>query len=51
VWNNFFGVEILVIFAESVLIMLLFRIGYRKAFAISLVANFLTALIGLLIFF
>lgn len=44
--ENLFMVEILVIVAESILIMVLFEIDYKKALIISLIANGITALIG-----
>ncbi len=48
--NNFYLIEVLVIFAESILIMLLLKIKYSKALLISFVANFVTAMISLLFF-
>jgi len=48
--NNLFVIEILVVFAESILIMLLLRIRYVKALCISFIANLITALISLLFF-
>jgi len=48
--KNFYVIEILVIFTESILIKLLLRIKYTKALLISFIANFITALIGLLFF-
>ena len=47
--NNIYFIELSVILAESLLIMLLLKINYKKAFLISLVANFITALIGFLL--
>lgn len=48
--NNFYSIEALVIFAESILIMLLLKTKYSKALLISFVANFITAMISLLFF-
>jgi len=48
--NNFYLVEALVIFAESILIMLLLKTKYPRALLISFVANFITAMISLLFF-
>jgi hypothetical protein len=48
--NNFYLIESLVIFAESILIMLLLKTKYSKALLISFVANFITAMISLLFF-
>jgi len=45
---NFYVIEMLVIFVESILIMLLLRLKYPKAFFISLIANLITALISLM---
>lgn len=47
VLNNLFMVEISVILVESVLIMLLLEIKYKKAIFISIIANSVTAIIGL----
>ncbi|MGB9937128.1 MAG: hypothetical protein ACPK7O_05360 [Methanobacterium sp.] len=47
--NNIFIVEGGVILAESVLIMFLMEIKYKKAIFISIVANIITAAIGFLI--
>ncbi len=47
--NNIYFIELSVILAESLLIILLLKINYKKAFLISLVANFITALIGFLL--
>ncbi len=48
--NNFYLIEILVIFAESILILLLLKTKYQRALLISFVANFITAMISLLFF-
>jgi hypothetical protein len=48
--NNFYLIEALVMFAESILIMLLLKTKYSKALLISFVANFITAMISLLFF-
>ncbi len=48
--SNLVLVEIMVILAESLLIMLLFKIKYGKALLISAVANVVSTLVGLLIF-
>jgi len=48
--NNFFFIETAVIFAESILIMLLLKTKYSKALLISFIANFITAMISLLFF-
>lgn len=47
--NNIYFIELIVILAESILVMLLLKINYKKAFFISLVANFITTLIGFLL--
>jgi hypothetical protein len=47
---NLLAVESLVVLSESVLIMLLFEVKYPKALAMSLAANLVTALIGLIFF-
>lgn len=47
--GNIYIIEISVILVESVLIMVLLKIKYNKALLISLVANFVTALIGFII--
>jgi hypothetical protein len=46
--NNFYLIEISVIFAESILIMLLFKTKYTESLSISFVANFITAMISFL---
>ena len=48
--DNFFFIETAVIFAESILIMLLLKTKYSKALLISSIANFITAMISLLFF-
>lgn len=48
--HNLVLIEVLVILAESLLIMLLFKIKYTKALLISAVANLVTALVGFLLF-
>lgn len=45
--ENLFIIEIFVIIAESILIMVLFKIDYKKALIISIIANGITALIGI----
>ncbi len=45
--NNFLIVEISVVLVESVLIMLLMEIKYKKSVLISLIANLVSAIIGL----
>lgn len=47
--NNIYFIELTVILAESLLVMLLLKINFKKAFFISVVANFVTALIGFLL--
>lgn len=47
--NNIYIIEIVVIFIESILIILLLEIKYKTAFLISLTANFVTAVIGFFI--
>ena len=42
----FFIVEICVVLIESVLIMLLFKLKYLKSLLISIVANFITAILS-----
>ncbi len=44
--GNFFLVEVCVVLAESVLIMLLFRLSYEKSLLISFVANLVTSSLG-----
>ena len=48
--NNFYIVELLVIFVESVLIWKLLKTKYQRALLISFIANFITALISFLFF-
>ncbi len=48
VLKNFYVTEILVVFAESIVVMLLLRTKYSKALLISFAANFVTALISFL---
>ena len=48
--NNIYIIELSVIIVESFLIMILVQIEYKKALLISITANTVTALIGLLIF-
>jgi len=48
VLNNLFLIELIVVLAESLLLMILLRLKYPKALAISFAANFITALIGFL---
>lgn len=50
VLKNFYFIELLVVLAESILIMVLLRIKYPKSLLISFVANFVTALISFLLF-
>jgi len=45
----FYFIEFFVFLIESILIMLLFKINWKKALLISFIANFITAFIGLLI--
>lgn len=47
--NNIYIIELAVIFVESILIMLLSQIKCKAAFLISLIANFVTAVIGYLV--
>ncbi len=47
--NNIYIIEIAVIIVESVLIMLLLQMKYKVALLISLIANFITAIIGFLV--
>jgi hypothetical protein len=47
--NNFLAIEILVMLAESVLIVILFRMKYPKSLLISLAANAVTASISILL--
>jgi hypothetical protein len=49
--KNFYVIEMLVVVTESILIMILLKIKYPKAFFISFVANFVTASMSLLFFF
>lgn len=46
---NFYFIEFCVFLAESVLIMLLFQVKYKKALLISFIANLLTASAGLVL--
>lgn len=48
---NFWLVEAAVVAVESVLIALLFRLSYRRAFVLALLANAFSAFVGVLIFF
>lgn len=48
--SNLLLVEVMVIFIESLLIMLLFNIKYFKALIISVVVNVITALVGFYLF-
>lgn len=48
--SNLILIEILVIITETLLIRLLFEIGYKRAFTVSLVANLVSAVVGLWIF-
>lgn len=48
--DDFYLIEGLVIFTESILIMLLLEIKYSKALLISFLANFVTAMVSLLFF-
>lgn len=48
VLENFFAIELLVVFVESVLIFLLLKQKYPRSLLISSVANFITALMSLL---
>ncbi|MBI5680878.1 MAG: hypothetical protein HZC47_08300 [Methanobacterium sp.] len=48
--NNIYIIELTVILLESLLIMILLQIKYKKAFLISITANTATALTGFLIF-
>src|SRR3989344_7732498 len=43
--DSFFLIEILVLFAESILIMLLLKTKYSKALLISFIANLITSMI------
>ena len=47
--HNFILIEVLVIVAETVLIVLLFRLTVRKSFALSCIANTVSAMIGIII--
>lgn len=49
IFHDLYIIEISVILVESILIMLLLEIKYKKAFLFSLIANSFTALIGFLI--
>ena len=48
--SNMLLIEILVVFAESLLIMFLFKLKYQKALLISAAANVVTAFVGVIIF-
>lgn len=47
--HNLFLVEVLVIIAETVLIALLFSLPVRRSFTLSVIANTVSATIGILI--
>lgn len=49
VYHNFILIEVLVVIIEAILIKFLLEISYKKAILVSLVANFTTAMVGLLI--
>ncbi len=48
---NFFLVEVCVVFVESILVMLLFRLGFEKSLLVSFLANGLSALSGFFLSF
>ena len=48
--SNLLLIEILVILTETLLIRLLFKIGYTKALTVSVAANLVSAVVGLFIF-
>jgi hypothetical protein len=48
---NFWLVEAAVVMVESVIIALLFRLPYRRAFLLALLANAFSAFAGVLLFF
>ncbi len=45
-YGGFYVIELVVILVESVLIMLLFRVGYWKALVVSFLANLVSAFVG-----
>lgn len=47
-WRNFYLIELGVFVVEGFLIKLLFKMNYKKAFLISFIANFVSALAGYL---
>lgn len=49
VLNNIFFMELIVTLVESVLIMSLLKLNYKKALFISITANLVTAIIGFLL--
>jgi len=49
-WQDFILIELGVFIAEGFLIALLFELDYKKAFLLSFVANFISALAGIQIF-
>lgn len=51
IFNNFYLIEVLVIFAESVLIFLLVKQTYVRSLLISFIANFITAAMSFFILF
>lgn len=48
--DNFLFIEVIVVFVESFLIILLLKTKYPKALLISFVVNFITSMISLLFF-
>ena len=47
-WNHLFFIEIGVFIVEGFLILLLFNLGWKKAFLISFIANLISAVVGLI---
>jgi hypothetical protein len=46
-WNHLIAIEFGVFLLEGILIMMLFNLHWKKAFLISLIANFISAFSGL----
>lgn len=49
-WPNLIAIELIIFLVESILLMLLLGIKYRKALLLSFIANLITAIISLLFF-
>jgi len=49
-WPNFIAIELVVFLVESILLMLLLGVKYKKALLLSFIANLITATTSLLFF-